>query len=133
MTNLADTLNLKQHVKDPTHKSGHTLDLLYTRSAECNIYNPCAGTPGVVSDHSLLIWKLLAQKPTRPTMNLSYRKRKSVDVDSLCKTIRDSSISLCQNDDINSKVYEYNKCVSDFLDVHVPLQSKSVVMRPAVP
>lgn len=36
--NLLDTFNMSQHVNEPTHQSGHTLDLLITRQGS-NLIN----------------------------------------------------------------------------------------------
>ena len=48
--NLIEAFNLKQHISEPTHKSGHTLDLIITRADEdvarnFKVYDP------VISDH----------------------------------------------------------------------------------
>lgn len=48
--NLLEAFNLKQHISQPTHKSGHTLDLIITRDEEDVARNFTVFDP-VISDH----------------------------------------------------------------------------------
>jgi hypothetical protein len=52
-SNLLDTFNMSQHVSEPTHQSGHTLDLLITRQDSNLINGICVHTPWI-SDHSIV-------------------------------------------------------------------------------
>lgn len=47
---LLDSLSLQQHVQVPTHKSGHTLDLIITRDNELSPLE-LPSTDTVVTDH----------------------------------------------------------------------------------
>ena len=62
---LLGSMGLQQHVNEPTHESGHTLDLIITRQCDsllANIpVNDC-----LFSDHSTLMCDLTLDKPPLP-------------------------------------------------------------------
>lgn len=52
---VIESMGLEQHVKMPTHKGGHILDLLITREIDTGIIS---GTPRIgrfISDHAAVI------------------------------------------------------------------------------
>lgn len=50
-SDLLDTFNLVQHVKNETQRNGHTLDLIITRSDEASLVSNVHITDPVISDH----------------------------------------------------------------------------------
>ena len=50
---LLESFNLTQHVCEPTHPSGHTLDLIITTKDE-NRIGPFFVTDSILSDHNLV-------------------------------------------------------------------------------
>ena len=91
---LLDLFNLRQHIDVPTHKEGHTLDLIITRSDEEHatdffVYDP------VISDHFAIHCRLNLDMPHAPKQVITYRKPQSVNVDDFCRDIINSS--LCQS------------------------------------
>lgn len=60
--NILESFNLCQRVTGPTHKRGHTLDLLITRSDE-TLVNNTRVLPDVYSDHHLITCKLECPNP----------------------------------------------------------------------
>ena len=58
---ILDALGLKQHVSAPTHKKGHTLDLLITRSEDSLISRIMIRDP-IISDHFAVHCDLGVQK-----------------------------------------------------------------------
>ena len=80
---------LSQHVNEPTHESGHTLDLIITRQCDSLL----AGIPVtdcLFSDHSTLICDLTMDKPPLPKKKISFRKTKVVDINLLCDKIKNN-------------------------------------------
>ena len=81
-SNLRTSMGLKQHVTVPTHISGHTLDLLITREHDPVICSaPVADL--YLSDYASMLCTLNSLKPGHVVKEISYRKLKSVDFDSL--------------------------------------------------
>ena len=58
---MLDVFDLKQHVRDSTHKNGHILDLVITRSRDQLVRNVRVSDP-VISDHCAVRWKSPALK-----------------------------------------------------------------------
>ena len=67
-----------QHVDKPTHRSGHTLDLIITRQCD-SVLESAPTTDYFLSDHCSILSDLKAEKPALPTKTVSYRKIKDID------------------------------------------------------
>ena len=52
---LLDTFNLKKHIKEETHHTGHTLDLVITRSGDHDLISHVSVTDPAISDHYAVI------------------------------------------------------------------------------
>ena len=77
-----DTFNLTQHVIKPTHKSGHTLDLLITKQGSnfVKLKDVCVFPP-CICDHSVSKCQLMITKPRFPSKNLVFRQWKRIHKD----------------------------------------------------
>ncbi len=132
MSNLLISLGLYQHVDFPTHKEGHTLDLLITRSGDDFV--PLSLHPGYfISDHCFVNSILDFPKPNVRVKDVSFRSYKSLDMDAFKEDLSDICDALMDIDDPNVIVHEYNRLLSQCLDTHVPIQHKTAVSRPKVP
>ena len=92
--NLLESFGFKQHVTGPTHKGGHTLDLIVTQCSDCILSAP----PKVdcyLSDHASVCCKLASQRPPLLDKVITFRKYKDIDLESFKRDL-DSS-SLCQS------------------------------------
>ncbi|XP_068704693.1 uncharacterized protein [Montipora foliosa] len=130
---LLESFNLRQHVREPTHRSGHTLDLIITREDE-NIIGPVSVTESIISDHDIVKCSLNLLKPTLMKRCISSRKIKSIDIERLKSDICDSlgpntDISI----DVNDLVSRYCSELTSIMDIHAPLKKCHVVIRPAAP
>ena len=115
---LLDVFNLKQHVRDPTHKSGHTLDLVITRADEEPVGNVRVSDPAI-SDHCAIHFDTShLVKPRFERQKVTYRKLSSVD-----KGLTD----------VSALVHYYNKTLLSLLNEHAPVKSRIVTIRPAAP
>ena len=64
----------------PTHRAGGTLDLIITKSDQ-PVDSITVQPPDILSDHSLLSWKLPLDLPPPITINREIRRWKKLDVD----------------------------------------------------
>ena len=88
---LPDLFNLQQHIDVPTHKDGHTLDLIITRSnkehkSDFFVYDP------VISAHFAVYCRLNIDMPPVPKQIIKYRKLRSVNADNLRRDNINSSL-----------------------------------------
>ena len=129
---LLESFCLQQHVVDPTHIHGHTLDLIITRQSD-QIVRSTLQVDCYFSDHVPVLCYLHSIKPSFSTRTLSYRKIKLANVDSLNDDLANSE--LCKNppDDLEELPLSYNKTLIAVLDKHAPVKTRTIVMRPQVP
>ena len=131
-TELLESMGLQKHVNEPTHESGHTLDLIITRLCDSLLANiPVSGC--LFSDHATLICDLTLDKPPLPKKKISFRKTKVVDVNLLCDDLSTTLLCTDSPDTLNDLVKCYNSTLSAALNRHTPLVTKFITLRPLVP
>ncbi len=126
------SMGLEQHITEPTHEDGHTLDLLITRTSDKVLH----GLPIVdclFTDHSPIIFKVQIQKPAFITKEVSYRKIKDINFEEFGSDLAASGLIENPPTELFDLVDCYNNTLSDILDKHAPARSKSVPVRPRVP
>ena len=121
---LLDTFGLIQHVQVPTHSSGHTLDLVITRSTnDVMISSPIATS--ALSDHSFVECLLDIPHPNISVSEVHYRKLKQIDLEVFKADI--SASELC-----NTTWSRVDDTLRSILDKHAPMKSKVMAVRPIV-
>ena len=90
---LIDGYSLKQHVKEPTHKSGNILDHILTPDGLPSIKDVIVEDVGL-SDHSLISCKVAVDIKRQPIVKASFRNWKKLDLDVFRERIKSSSIYL---------------------------------------
>ena len=76
---LLETFSLSQHVSGPTHLSGHTLDLIITRSSD-DIVLASPKTTFPISDHFIIQCPIGFSRPALSCKKMTFRKLKSIDI-----------------------------------------------------
>ena len=71
--------SLSQHVSGPTHLSGHTLDLIITRSSD-DIVLASPKTTFPISDHFIIQCPIGFSRPALSCKKLTFRKLKNIDI-----------------------------------------------------
>lgn len=129
---LLESLGLQQHVNHPTHVKGHTLDLIITRQID-GIITATPKPDRYLSDHLSVFCCLQSEKPSLTSKSVSYRKWKSVSMETVNNELAESE--LCQNppNDLKELVACYNKTLEVTLDKYAPLITKTIMERPRVP
>lgn len=123
---LLDTYNMSQHVTDPTHQSGHTLDLLITREGSDLISDVQVHVPWI-SDHGVVQFKITTSKPRFPRKTIVFRRWKSLDINQFQQDV--AKINFPTNYSVSDLTIFYNNKLHDLLEKHVPLKSKTITLR----
>lgn len=132
LKDLLDTANMMQCVNEPTHREGHTIDLVITRSCDDIVGN--TSVHSMISDHMAVHIELNVTKPPRPTKTISYRKLRAVDHDNVHMDIEQSPLLLDpETVSVDSMVRQYQTSLGDILDTHAPVKTKTFVVRTMVP
>ena len=125
-------MSLTQHVVEPTHEYGHTLDLVITRESD----NLICGRPApdiLYSDHLTLLFKLKTARPPLKVGRVSFRKLRSIDRDAFMDEIRDSELFQMDTDDPGKLAALLNNILRSLLDRHAPVKHKNTTSRSCVP
>ncbi|XP_062582897.1 uncharacterized protein LOC134244661 [Saccostrea cucullata] len=131
---------LKQHISDATHRLGHTLDVLITREDSSILKGiPFVADPGICDNNGnrsgdpLAIRTLLRlSKAPRERRTVIFRKIHDINIDNFRKDLDFSSVTY-KEASVEKLIIHYNRVLTATIDVHAPLKSKEIVIRPNTP
>ena len=131
---VLEAFDLQQHVRGVTHKDGHTLDLLITRTEDTLIKKHWIQDPAI-SDHRAIHFDLFLPKPKFAKKTVEYRKLRDIDMTCFSDDILDSALfdEQLSSANLNTRVDHYNCVLKSLLDKHAPLKRKTVTIRPSSP
>ena len=122
-SNLLDSFNLKQHVVQPTHSTGHTLDLLISRTdstlvSDCTIRNP------LLSDHFAVLFTLTLPCCVRPSARrATFRNISKINLRCFSDDIRSSDLYTLPATNLSEFLTRFTNTVTSLLNKHAPLKS----------
>jgi hypothetical protein len=121
---LLGELGLLQHVKEPTHRAGHILDLVITRKdshdefiCDLTVYDID------LSDHYAVEFQLSVQPRSLPRITRKIRSFKAVSIDHLACDLESALSGIEGTTDINEFLNEMDKAILNVLDTHAPLRT----------
>lgn len=118
--------NLTQCVSKRTQESGHTLDLIITRSLSKFVTNVTVEQK--ISDHFSVKCQLPIRRPHNDgKKEVRFRRLKTIDFDKLDSELSEKFEALDQSCDINSLVTSYTTISRNLIDKHAPEQKKSLL------
>ena len=127
---MVSSFNLVQHVTGPTHKHGHTLDLVITRKGEDTVSHLKVFPHGEIADHGAIHMKLHITKPGPCRKEIVYRKLRSIDKEQFKEDISCSNLVNHPCQTIESLVDQYDSELQKILDVHAPMKKQIITIRP---
>jgi hypothetical protein len=131
ISDLFEANGLSQHVSEPTHCKGHTLDVVITRQSE-QFINEIQVTDPDLSDHYLITMTMNIPKPEPERKKVTYRKTKDIDIENFRSDIK-AKMNAIRGENVSDLVSNYNSTLTELLDHHAPLQSKTIQLRPHAP
>ncbi len=129
---ILQSLGLKQHIVGPTHQSGHTLDLLITRSEDTFLHGPPV-VDTMMSDHWSILFKGKVRKPAPVIKRVSFRKIRDIDINLLRSDILESELLKNPPSQLTSLVDCYYSSLRGALDKNAPVITKDIPVRPRQP
>ena len=88
---LLESAGLEQHITVPTHRSGHTLDLIIDRQEDTKLSEFCV-LDDLPSDHSCLICSIAFAKPVASKSQYKQRQLRDIDMEAFKRDILESSL-----------------------------------------
>ncbi len=128
---ILESNNLYQHIHEPTHEHGNTLDLLITRKSSNLVYNECVGER--ISDHDCIRWKLNLRKPERPRKIVRFRKTRQIDMNEFKRDISEGLKAADGCTNTSDVIDIYNFSLKTTLDKYAPETTKEIVVRDPTP
>ena len=123
---------LVQHVVGPTHKKGHTLDVVITQDISSlligmpTVSEPCLGdTKGNPSGDQLAVcFRINLTKPDSVRQPVTFRKLRNICIPEFIKDL--TPILNDIDRPLNELVHAYTTGIKAFIDQHAPIQRKSI-------
>ena len=124
---ILDSFDLIQHVNQPTHTLGNTLDFVITRRDDEAM---CCVT---VSDIISVNIKLTVLNPGRPRKTFSHRKYRAIDMNLLRNDILTSDFTSSDTPSLYMLVDLYDTSLGNLMDKHAPQRTREFAQRPLTP
>lgn len=130
---LLESAGLTQHITGPTHRSGHTLDLIIDRQEDVKL-SSFSTLSDVPSDHHVVLCCVDFAKPAASKSQYKHRCLRDMDMNAFKTDIAKSPLSIDHtNCDPNELADLYNTELRKALDKHAPLKSRFITLRPHAP
>ena len=118
---------LQQHIREPTHGHGHTLDLLISRPEDCLVLD--SGVSNTLnSDHYVVNYTINFSKPNHKRITSISRNYRNLGHDAFTKDLQNSFQAFPYNSNLDIIVIQfvlYNSTVLSVLDNHYPLTTRT--------
>ena len=123
--------NLVQYVAFPTHKLGHTLDVVIARYDSPSI---CELTSNNVhlSDHFMVNFKVEVTSSKHETKTVMYRDLNSVNNEQFSTEVKQIYETVPPGN-MKDKALAYNTVMKEIADTHAPLKRKEIKIVPSAP
>ena len=121
---LISAFGLKQHVEEPTHTSGHTIDLVLTRSDDTLISPPEANQ--LFSDHFAVCFRYGLHKPRIVPSTIRYRKLRQLNLTQFKEDLSHLKNVDTSENCLDTLMCDYNTILRNALDKHAPIITKRV-------
>ena len=134
LKDIFKAFNLTQYVKLPTHKLGHTLDMVLGRDTS-NVHN-LESNNVQLSDHFMITFDVKAEAEQNTFKTVKFRNFKSDEVKkqfmSDVSKIYNQKVS-DENISMGERIMTYNSSMKNLIDKHYPLKSKVIKIVPHTP
>lgn len=133
---------LHQHITEPTHVAGHTLDVLITRDKtaakfindiEVRDIGLCTNKGILVRDHYAIICSIKLEVKTSTYEMVSYRKLKAINVCIFRHDLKSIKMMDVSNNTIDTTCITLHNLLTNVVDKHAPLIQRLIYLRPNTP
>ena len=121
---------LIMHVREPTHRKGHTLDVLLTRENDEQLVGNILVKDVGVSDHLVITLTIDVVRPGCCRKKVSFRKLHDINISDFQEEMNISFSHAPELSDVNHLVQFYNTTIVDLINSHAPLCEKEMRLRP---
>ena len=134
MINILDSYGLQQHIHEPTHYCGHTLDVLINRDTNASLSDIqvkdiglCDNSGKLIKSHYGITCDIVHNNSLRQRKTVSYRKYKNIDLAQFKTDIQRSTILNDTSGSPNELMDRYLSGTKLLLDIHAPLIQRDII------
>ena len=136
---MLDDYGFQQLVEVPTHNAGGSLDVAIVRktSVDTLVLAPPHVAPsgvgngkGTFTDHLAVHLQISMSRPKRPRKSVSFRRIRDIDIVSFREDISTRLSTHNEDDSAEDFIQYFNSSMSDILEIHAPLITKTITVRP---
>ena len=127
----------QQHIHDPTHHHGHTLDILISRDDSSIVNNAavvdiglCDNDGNIVRDHYAIRLSINRTVKQPHYKIISYRNYKNIDVETFKQALKNLDHLNYGDETIDKQATNYVKAISNLIEIHAPSIQRTVMPRP---
>ena len=114
-----------------THCRGNLLDLVISPVTGSVLTD--VSVESLLTDHHVIMCKLVAAKPRPVRKEIFYRKYASIDMKQFTRDLIDSALVTSPADDIDSLCEQYMSQLLTIIDKHAPVIRRTINVRPRQP
>ena len=126
----------QQHIHDPTHHHGHTLDILISKDDSSIVNNAAVidiglcDNDGFVRDHYAIRLSVNRTVKQPHYETISYRNYKNIDVETFKQALKNLDQLHYRDEIIDKQATDYVKVISNLIERHAPSILRLVIPRP---
>ena len=133
---ILSEFGLSQHINEPTHAKGHTLDVLITSLESKVTENLTVKDLGFITDsncpikdHLAICFNLKGEKRAYQRKVINYRKWKGIDIELFKSEYQVLSTSFPNYSDSDQMALWYHEKITELANSYAPLITKEVIRR----
>ena len=137
MMHTLQSCGQQQHINQPTHHHGHTLDVLITRDTSASIGNVDVEDIGLCDDKGTLLQShfavtcdILLPAVSTKLKAVSYRQLKNIDTEQFKIDISSSDTLNNATGSADEILERYSLGLTTLLNRHAPLIHRTITLRP---
>ena len=128
---ILNDINLQQHVTSSTHCRGNILDLVISPVTGSVLTD--VSVESLLTDHHVIMCKLVTAKPRPVRKEIFYRKYASIGMKQFTRDLIDSPLVTSPADNIDSLCEQYMSQLLTIIDKHAPVIRRTINVRPRQP
>ena len=134
-SNATNSAGFIQYVHGPTHKDGHTIDLVFTHSDHSAFLKDCHTEDKLMSDHHVICFNIDLPKPKQMRVTSTVRNYRNIDHDEFCKSLTDfvSNYPSAVESDCNSMFEWYSSGMENLLESFAPSTTLTRLVKSRMP
>ena len=133
LADILDMFNMVQHIQQPTHNMGHTLDIVATFQEKPRVSNISVNEYIEVSDHFLVDFSVTCSPEVRDLKEIRFRDLNAIDPLSFSSEVLQRWVGVNREQTFGENVCRYSAILEDMMEQQAPEKTKTIKIVPNSP